>query len=52
MEAQALRLGVGIRVSRMDFYQVTQGMRQRYDVPAALSEFVAFAFRLSGRGVF
>jgi hypothetical protein len=54
MEAQALRLGMGIRVSRMDLsHQVTQArMRQRYGVPAALSEFVVFAFRLSGRGVF
>ena len=53
MEAQALRLGVGIRVSRMDSHQVTQErMRQRYGAPAALPEFVAFAFRLSGRGVF
>jgi len=53
VEAQALRLGVGIRVSRMDSHQVTQErMRQRYGAPAALPEFVAFAFRLSGRGVF
>jgi len=52
-EAQALRLGVGIRVSRMDPHQVTrERMRQRYGVLAVLSEFVVFAFRLPGRGVF
>jgi len=52
-EAQALRLGVGIRVSRMDPHQVTrERMRQRYGVLATLSEFVVFAFRLPGRGVF
>ncbi len=38
---------------RMDFHRLTQErLRQRYGVPAALSEFVESAFRLAGRGVF
>jgi hypothetical protein len=37
----------------MDSHQVTQErMRQRYSVSAANSQFVVFAFRLWGRGVF
>ena len=37
----------------MDLHQVTQKrMSQRYGVPTALSGFVVYAFRLSGRGVF
>jgi len=37
----------------MDPHQVTREcMRQRYSVSAAHSQFVVFAFRLLGRGVF
>jgi hypothetical protein len=37
----------------MSPHQATQErMRQRYSVSATHSQFVAFAFRLSGRGVF